>query len=256
MSIPNHSSPPTDDGRAAIAPPDGDAHALWEARTRVFLQPIAGPSIIGLFGLMGATLMEGAWQAGWYGTAATPTVVFPFAVMFGGLMQGGAAFSALRARDGLAAALHATWGAFWLAYGLIWGLTLGGLLPTVVLGSSNASAAMWFVVLCAITLMLALAATFENFNIAGVLWALAAGSGLTAAGMWGGYLGVTRAGGVLFVIAAGIAFYAASAMVFQGLFGRTILPIFRPSKAAVIPGRHPTAPIEYPQGMPGVRIGQ
>src|SRR5579875_1529885 len=52
-----------------VAPPtngaDGDVHALWEARTRVFLQPLAPPSIIGLLGFMGATLMVGAWQAGW-----------------------------------------------------------------------------------------------------------------------------------------------------------------------------------------------
>ena len=120
----------------------------------------------------------------------------------------------------------------------------------------NSSFAMWFVVLCAITTMMALVATFDNWNIAGVLWTLAAGSGLTAAGMWGGYLDVSRAGGVLFVISAGIALYAATAMVFENMLGRTILPIFKPNKAAIVPGRRPSWPIQYPQGMPGVRVGQ
>jgi hypothetical protein len=230
--------------------------AVWEARSRVVLQPIAPPSIIGLFGFMGATLMVGAWQAGWYGTGTTPVVIFPFAVMFGGIMQGTAAFWALRARDGLAGAVHATWGAFWLGYGLLWGLIVGGLIPATPLAAANPSMAMWFVVLCAITAMMALAATFDNWNIAAVLWTLAAGSGLTAAGMWGGMLNVTRTGGVLFVVSAGIAFYAASAMVFETLLGRTILPIFKPSKAAMVPGRRPTLPIQYDQGMPGVRVGQ
>lgn len=242
-------APPT------AADPDG-VHALWEARTRVFLQPLAPPSIIGLLGFMGATLMVGAWQAGWYGNAATPAVVFPFAVMFGGLMQGGAAFPSLRARDGLAAGVHATWGAFWLGYGLFWGLVVGGVVPATPLAAANPSFAMWFVVLCSITTMMALAATFINWNIAAVLWTLAAGSGLTAAGMWGGYLNVTHTGGVLFVVSAGIALYAASAMVFENMLGRTILPIFKPSKAAVIPGRRPSWPIQYAEGMPGVRVGQ
>jgi succinate-acetate transporter protein len=233
-----------------------DPQALWEARTRVILQPLAPPSIIGLLGFMGATLMVGAWQAGWYGDVATPMAVFPFAVMFGGLMQGIAAFWALRVRDGLAAGVHATWGAFWLGYGLFWGLVVGKLVRAVPLAAANPSFAMWFVVLCAITTMMALAATFSNFNIAAVLWTLAAGSGLTAAGMWGGYLTLTKAGGILFVISAGIALYAASAMVFETTLGRTILPIFKPNKAAVIPGRRPSIPIQYEQGMPGVRVGQ
>jgi hypothetical protein len=39
-------------------------HAGWLFRSRVFLTPIAAPSIMGLFGFMIATLMLGAWQAG------------------------------------------------------------------------------------------------------------------------------------------------------------------------------------------------
>ena len=42
-------------------------HDGWVSRSRVFLTPIAAPSIMGLFGFMIATLMLGAWQAGWYG---------------------------------------------------------------------------------------------------------------------------------------------------------------------------------------------
>ena len=49
--------------------------AAWLARTRVFLTPIAAPSIMGLFGFMIATVMLGAWQAGWYGNAATPLIL-------------------------------------------------------------------------------------------------------------------------------------------------------------------------------------
>lgn len=53
-------SPASRDGSA-----DGDAHAFWEDHTRIVLTPYSPPSIIGLYGFMGATLMVGAWQAGW-----------------------------------------------------------------------------------------------------------------------------------------------------------------------------------------------
>jgi uncharacterized protein len=50
-------------------------HDGWLSRSRVVLTPIAAPSIMGLFGFMIATLMLGAWQAGWYGSALTPLII-------------------------------------------------------------------------------------------------------------------------------------------------------------------------------------
>src|SRR4051812_45958895 len=75
------------EGAATAVPGRGDGgtaeHALWEDRTRVFLQPIAAPSILGLFGLAGATMMVGAWQADWYGGVGTPLILWPFVLTFG-----------------------------------------------------------------------------------------------------------------------------------------------------------------------------
>src|SRR5918912_1608878 len=86
---------------------------------RIFLQPIAAPSILGLFGFAAATMMVAAHLAGWYGTANSPAYLFPFAAMFGGLAQFLAGMWAYRARDAVATAAHGTWGAFWLGYGLL-----------------------------------------------------------------------------------------------------------------------------------------
>src|SRR5436190_23519200 len=88
---------------------------------RIFLQPIAAPSILGLFGFATATMMVAAWLAGWYGSPASPTFLFPFAAMFGGLAQFLAGMWAYRARDPVATAMHGAWGSFWLAYGLLFG---------------------------------------------------------------------------------------------------------------------------------------
>ena len=46
--------------------------AAWEDRTRVFLTPIAPPSILGLFGFAAATFIVAAHLAGWYGSTDTP----------------------------------------------------------------------------------------------------------------------------------------------------------------------------------------
>ena len=87
-------------------------HEGWLSRSRVILTPIAAPSIMGLFGFMIATLMLGAWQAGWYGSAVTPIIIWPFALVAGGIMQSVAAVASFRARDGVAVAVHTAWGSF------------------------------------------------------------------------------------------------------------------------------------------------
>ena len=233
-----------------------DDEVGWRSRTRVVLSPMAAPSIIGLFGFMGATLMVGAWQAGWYGSTSTPGIIWPFAIFFGGLAQLVAGFYALRARDTVAVAAHGTWGAIWLGWGVLQALTAAGIMTPIALGSVSSSFAMWFVVLASITLMAALAAMGQNLGVSAVLWTLAAGSALTAAGFWAGSLNVQRAGGVLFVISAGIAWLVASAMMFAGSFGRTIIPLGEYSKAGNVPGRVPMRPLQYRGGEPGVKVGQ
>ena len=77
--------------------------------TRIVLQPIAAPSVLGWFAFAGATFIVAAWMAGWYGSATTPDFLFPFAALFGGLAQFVAGMWSYRARDVLATAMHGTW---------------------------------------------------------------------------------------------------------------------------------------------------
>lgn len=243
-------------GRDWYALAVADDETGWRARTRVVLSPMAAPSIIGLFGFMGATLMVGAWQAGWYGDASTPGVIWPFAIFLGGLAQLVAGFYALRARDGVAVAAHGTWGSFWLGWGVLQLLVATHVMAAVPLGAANTGLAFWFIVLTLITTMTAIGALGQSLGVAIVLWTLSAGSALTAAGFYGAGLNVTRAGGWLFVISAAAAWLVASAMMFESAYGRTIIPLGKYSKAANIPGRAASAPLEYSAGMPGVRVGQ
>src|SRR5436309_10867535 len=91
----------------------------WRGHTRVFLQPIAAPSILGLFGFAAATFIVTAYLVGWYGNGTSPLLIFPFAAAAGGIAQGAAALWSYKARDGLATAVHGIWGAFWLGYGFL-----------------------------------------------------------------------------------------------------------------------------------------
>jgi uncharacterized protein len=231
-------------------------HAGWMARSRVFLTPIAAPSIMGLFGFMIATLMLGAWQAGWYGNALTPMLIWPFALVAGGVLQSIAAIASFRARDGVAVAAHTAWGSFWIGWGILELLVTTHVLPPIPLGIASPSFAFWFIALTLVTSFAALGSLAQNLGIFTVLSTLAAGSALTAAGFYAGSLATLRAGGWLFVVSAAAAWLTAGAMVMEHSFGRTIIPLGKWSKTANVPGAKATDPIAYPAGMPGVRVGQ
>ncbi len=233
-----------------------DTEEGWRSRTRIVLTPMSAPSIMGLFGFFAATAMVGSWQAGWYGSSTTPSILWPFALFFGGLAQLTAAFFALRARDGVAVAAHSTWGSFWLGWGVLTALASTGIMKPIPLGSTNTAFGFWFIVLAAITLMCAVGAMFDGIAIAVVLWTLFAGAGLTAVGFWAGSLGWTHIGGWLFVASAVTAWYTASAMMLENAMGRTVLPLGKYSKAANVPGGHATVPMAYSAGMPGSKVGQ
>ncbi|HET8979028.1 MAG TPA: GPR1/FUN34/YaaH family transporter [Solirubrobacteraceae bacterium] len=227
----------------------------WRQSTRVFLQPIAAPSILGLFGFAAATFMVSTNIAGWYGSpTSSPIFLFPFAAIFGGVAQFSAGMWAYRARDGLATAMHGMWGSFWVAYGILWLLvaTHDITLPT----GKFPELAFWFFPLAAITFSGAVASVGENLGITATLTSLGAGSALLAIGyLIGGSAWLHTGGWVLFASSI-CAFYTASAMMWKSSFGRVVLPLGEPKADANIPGREFTHPIEYAHGEPGVRQGQ
>jgi uncharacterized protein len=230
-------------------------HREWVDHTRVFLQPIAAPSILGLFGFAGATFMVAAYLAGWYGGATTPQILFPFAATFGGLAQFLAGMWAYRARDGLATAMHGMWGAFWIAWGI---LQLLGATGTIHLPAAGAFTPFgyWFLVLAVITGFGTIAALGENLGITSVLLTLTVGSALLAVHYLAGGLGWERTAGWVLLASSFLAAYTAGAMMIAGAWGRTVLPLGEYRRAANVPGGRPVRTLEYELGEPGVRQGQ
>lgn len=227
------------------------AEQASETQTRTFLQPIAAPSILGLYGFAGSTLIVAAHLAGWYGTSETPVYLVPFTAFFGGLAQFLAGMWAYRARDGIATAMHGMWGSFWMGLGVLEILTVGGVIPP----NEGAFPALgfWFIALAWITLMGAIAAMAENVALAVVLHTLWIGSALAAIAELLGIPpgeGIHTIAGYVFIASAIAAWYTASALMFEGVFGRAVLPVGMTKKAQQAPAVAPGA------GEPGVKHGQ
>jgi succinate-acetate transporter protein len=241
----------------ATATTNGLAAALdeWRGHTRIFLQPIAAPSILGLFGFSAATFITTAYLVGWYGNMTSPLLIFPFAMAAGGFAQGGAALWAYKARDGLATAVHGIWAAFWIAYGIL-NILAATHAITIPANGPFKELGFWFFMLAAITVSGAFASLAESMGLFAVLSTLAVGAALLGVGYYAGGSGWLDAGAWVLIASAICAFYTASAMMFESAYGRVMLPLGQPRKAANVPGRTPTRLIEFHSGEPGIRHGQ
>ena len=216
-----------------------------EVPAQVYLQPIAAPSVLGLFGFAGATFMVAANMAHWFGTANTDLYLAAFAATFGGLAQFAAGMWAFKARDSVATAAHGMWGAFWIAYGILQYSFLTGELhaPT---GVAFPALGYWFIVLAAITWMCGWAASAESKAVAAVLYFLAAGSTLAAIAYLIGSEIAQIIAAYLFIISAILAWYSASALMLEGAFHRSVLRTGKTAQVDLVPGA----------GEPGVIRGQ
>jgi uncharacterized protein len=228
----------------------------WREHARVFLQPIAAPSILGLYGFAVATFMVTAYQVGWYGKATSPLLIFPFATAAGGIAQGAAALFAYKARDGLATAVHGIWAAFWLGYGFLNFMIALKLVPAPAPHAAVPELGYWFFALAAVTLVGMIASLGESLALTAVLAPLWVGVALLGVFYTAGGSGWEKVGGYVTMASAFTAFYAASAMMLAGAFGRVIFPLGKYRKDANVPGGQHTYPIQFELGEPGVKQGQ
>ncbi len=219
-----------------------------QPQAHISLQPIAPPSILGLYGFAGATFMVAAHMAHWFGGTQTNLVLFPFAVFFGGLAQFLAGMWSYRARDGVATAMHGMWGSFWMAFGVLQLLVAAGKVTIPANGAAFPALGYWFIVLAAITWAGTAAASAESSVVTSVLGFLAAGSTVAAIAELAGSEGGRILAGYLFIIAAIIAWYAATALMVNSAFGRVVLSLG--SKRRI------TEKIQAGLGEPGILRGQ
>jgi uncharacterized protein len=85
---------------------------------------------------------------------------------------------------------------------------------------------------------------------------LAAGVALLGVFYTVGGVGWERVAGYVTMASAFTAFYAGSAMMLAGTFGRVVVALGKYSGEANTPGGRPVYPIQFELGEPGVKQGQ
>ncbi|HLI83430.1 MAG TPA: acetate uptake transporter [Bryobacteraceae bacterium] len=216
---------------------------------RIYLQPVAAPSILGLFGFAAATFMVSANMVGWYGTSNSGLYLTPLVLLFGGVAQFLAGMWAFKARDGLATAVHGLWGSFWIGYGIL--NLMFARTGTAFPAGGFPEYGYWFIVAAAITWACAWASLAENVSTFLVLASLALGSTLEAIARVSGTMGGLHiAAGYALIISSLIAFYTATGMMLAEAYGRTVLGLGKVQKGLAEPV------ISLGAGEPGVVRGQ
>ncbi|HZD65925.1 MAG TPA: GPR1/FUN34/YaaH family transporter [Acidimicrobiales bacterium] len=223
---------------------------------RIFLQPIAAPSVLGYFALGSALIVFGLWEAQVLGPTSTAKSFFQFLLLFAGVGQFAAAMWSFKARDAVAASVHGVWGGFWLGFGLLWLMITAGSFPVPPLGATFEPFGQWFMYMGVITLTIAFAALARSPGQFVLLVILAAGAALSAVGFITGSSFWQVVAGWDFTAAAAGCFYTAATYMVNTLYGMVILPYLTWAREENRIGARPTAPTEFPQGDPGVKVGQ
>ncbi|HEY7291027.1 MAG TPA: acetate uptake transporter [Vicinamibacterales bacterium] len=214
---------------------------------QIHLEPVAAPSILGLYGLAAATFAVAAHEAGWFGGPNSLYYLVPFAAMLGGLAQFVAGMWAYKARDGVATAVHGIWGAFWLAYAVLAALVAAKLIPAPQ--NQVPELGFWFGILAAITWVTTAAAAAENQALSWVLGILSLGSTCMAIAFFAGSHAWLMLASYILMLSAIAAWYAASALMLDTAYGRQVWPVGKPSMPE-LPG------FAMGLGEPGVIRGQ
>jgi succinate-acetate transporter protein len=232
--------------RRLVSPEDDglDEADFADVRPQIFLQPVASPSILGLYALGASAFVFGAHVAGWYGDENSPAFLFPFLAIFGGLAQFLAGMWALRARDGLAVVIFASVGAFWLAYGLLQLVILGE--DVAVTGDGLTEFGFWLVPLAVIVWVGTVAASVRSLILTATLGAFALGLSLLALGHIADGAALIAIAGWVLVISSILALYTASALLLDDAMDREVLPLLRTQEIA---------PMGRGLGEPGVVHG-
>jgi succinate-acetate transporter protein len=225
---------------------------------RVFLQPIAPPVTLGLWGFFGSTFVISTWILGWWGNPDSPTTFFVFNAASGGVAQFLAGLWSFRARDYIASALLTMWGTYWMAYGFLVGLSVAGFFTIPPLTAPQPAFAIWFIPLGLFTLTGAVAALSKagNFPLFALLLTVGMGCACVCGGFWTGSKGWIDVGAWLFIVGAGFAWYVAAMTLLLSAWRRVILPLGKFGRAGNVPGRPFEFPSEYVHGEPGVRQAQ
>ena len=184
---------------------------------------VADPGPLGLAAFALTTFLLSAKNAGWsHGVAAW----LPFALAYGGVGQLLAGMWEFRNRNIFGATAFSTYGAFWIGFALYVELVVPADKPTAAqLSNDFGWALMAFLIFN--TYML-LWSTMVNNAVTGVFLTLEVTELLLVIGYLSSSSSMIKAGGVVGVITAAVAWYTSAAGVANNMAGRIVLPVGKP----------------------------
>jgi uncharacterized protein len=237
--------------------PVGNGHRAPAAG--VFLQPIAPPVTLGLWGFFGSTMVLSTWLLHWWGTPTSPMFFFVFNAAFGGVAQFLAGIWSFKARDYIASALLTMWGTYWMAWGLLHGIAVTGAITIPPVTVAQPAFAIWFIPLGLFTLCGAFAALSRrhgNFPLFVLLFTVGVGCICLCIGLWSAVTTWTDVAAWFFIVGACTAWYVGAMTMLHSAWRRVILPLGKFDRESNRPGRPLGIVSEYLAGQPGVRQGQ
>jgi succinate-acetate transporter protein len=193
-----------------------------EVGTRVVLRPVASPMSLGFLALGGATLVLAGSQLGWFDPQGSQAVALALMV-FAFPLQFLCSIFGFLSRDGTAAAAMGILSASWLSSGLLTYLS-----PT---GATSAPLGVLLIfagaALVVPALGAALGAALGKLVPAAVLFTATLRFVLTGVHELTASPGMRTAAGIVGLILALLAWYAALALELEDVRRRTVLPILR-----------------------------
>ena len=194
----------------------------------VATSPVADPAPLGLAGFALTTFLLSAFNAGWM-THASGLAWWSYALAYGGIAQLLAGMWEFRNKNVFGATAFGSYGAFWI--GLFFYIQLVGakLLAHPLTARLFNHDLGWILLAWAIfnTYMLIWSAA-TNLAVFSVFLTLEATEILLFAGFFSISSGWIKAGGYVGVLTALVAWYTSAAGVFNGMRGKTVVPVGGP----------------------------
>jgi hypothetical protein len=186
---------------------------------------VAEPAPLGLFGFATGTFAIGYVLSGFTsGKAEAQIATAAVLLVFAGITQLLAGMWAFRKGNTFAATAFGSYGANNTVVAAFFLMTATGVFTKTA--STNVVLAIELFCFAYISLILAGAALRLNPVFVSILAALVPGFCLAALGLIGEPTVIGNIGGYFLILSALLAFYAASALVMNATYGRTVLPLF------------------------------
>ena len=184
---------------------------------------IADPSPLGLAAFATTTFLLSAANANWMG-AASGAAFLGYAFAYGGFIQLRAGMWEFRNRNVFGATAFSTYGGFWFGLGL-WVLLVAPKDTALQAGHDKAWILLAFAIVNTYLLILS---TQLNTAVFLVFLTLEATEILLFAGGFANSTGLVKAGGIVGVITAVVAWYTSAAGISNGIAGKLRFPVGPP----------------------------